>query len=96
MSRVMNVPFLIMWTLAGLLWVYGLALLIRLKRYLTQQRRDGFAPAGSTDLAQMRLILRNTRHPQHGTARRMMLAYGGFLFCWIVGFGLSMMPLAAH
>ncbi len=79
-----------MWTLAAALWLYALVPLTRLKRYLTQQRRDGLVPAGSTDTAQMRLILRDTRHPLHAQARRMMLAYGGFLFCWIVGFGLSL------
>lgn len=92
----MNVPFLVMWILAGVLWAYALVPLLRLKRYLNQQKREGLTPPGSTDTAQIRAILRDTRHPLHRDARRMMLAYGGFLFCWIVGFGLSVLAPIPH
>lgn len=92
----MNVTFIVMWALAAVLWLYALVPLVKLKRHLTQQRRDGLAPPGSTDVGQMRLILADRRHPLHRDARRMMAAYGGFLFCWIAGFALSQMPAGPH
>lgn len=92
----MNTSFVALWSIALVLWVYALVPFTKLKRYLTQQRRDGLAPPNTTDLGQMRLILRDTRHPLHKQARRMMAAYGGFLFCWIAGFGLSMISPSPH
>ncbi len=88
----MNVPLVVMWSLAGALWVYALVPMMRLRRYLDQQKRDGLTPQGSTNTAQIRAILRDTRHPLHPQARRMMAAYGGFFFFWIAGFGLSLLP----
>ncbi len=85
-----------MWLLAGLLWVYALVPLTRLKRYLASQKSAGLTPLGSTNIAQIRAILQDRQHPLHRDARRMMAAYGGFLFCWTVGFGLSILPSAAH
>lgn len=85
-----------MWLLAGALWAYALVPLTRLKRHLARQKSEGRTPPGSTNISQIRAILRDKQHPLHRDARRMMVAYGGFLFCWIVGFGLSMLPTGAH